>query len=85
VSAGVLLERKRFTVHTLGWWWSAVTSRAAGYASGMRVIVQLTLVMWCVGEVNGQFKKRVRVTLVLLWNELPFHVESLDVKLLVRG
>ena len=42
-------------------------------------------VMWCVGGVNGQFKKRVRVALVLLWNELPFSVESLDVKLLIRG
>ena len=43
-------------------------------------------VMWCVGGVNGQFKtKRVQVALVLLWNELPFPVESLDVKLLVRG
>ena len=42
-------------------------------------------VMWCVGGVNGQFKKGVRVALVLLWNELPFPVERLDVKLLVRG
>jgi len=42
-------------------------------------------VMWCVGGVNGQFKKRVRVALVLPWNELPFSVESLDVKLLIRG
>jgi len=41
-------------------------------------------VMWCMGGVNGQFKKRVRVALALLWNELPFPVESLDVKLLVR-
>jgi hypothetical protein len=40
---------------------------------------------WPVGGVNGQFKKRVQVTLELLWNELPFPVESLDVKLLVRG
>jgi len=42
-------------------------------------------VLWCVGGMNGQFKKRVRVTLALLWNELPFPVESLDVNLLVRG
>ena len=41
-------------------------------------------VMWCVGGVNGQFKKRVRVALALLWNELPFPVESLDVEMLVR-
>jgi len=41
--------------------------------------------MWCVGEVNGQFKKRVHVALALLWNEFPFPVESLDVKLLVTG
>jgi len=41
--------------------------------------------MWHVGGVNDQLKKRVRVALVLLWNELPFPVESLDVKLLVRG
>jgi len=39
-------------------------------------------VMWCVGRVNGQFKKkRVQVALVLLWNEimryhhLPFSLE----------
>jgi len=38
-----------------------------------------------VGGVNGQFKKRVQVTWALLWNELPFPVESLDVKLLIRG
>jgi len=37
------------------------------------------------GEVNGQFRKRVRVALALLWNELLFPVESLDVKLLVMG
>jgi len=42
-------------------------------------------VMWCVGGVNGQFKKRVRVVWALLWNELPFPVEILEVKLLVRG
>ena len=42
-------------------------------------------VMWCVGGVNGQFKKRVWVTCALLWNELPFPVESLDVKQLIRG
>jgi hypothetical protein len=37
-------------------------------------------VMRCVGGVNGQFKKRL-----LLWNELPFSVESLDVNVVVRG
>jgi len=41
--------------------------------------------MWCVGGVNGQFKKRVRVAWALLWNELPFPVESLDVKVLARS
>jgi len=48
----------------------------------MREIVRLT-VMWCVGGVSAQFKKGVRVALVLLWNELPYPVESLDVKLLI--
>ena len=43
VGAGVLLEWRRFTVQSLGCWWSAVRSREAGYASGMREIVQLTL------------------------------------------
>jgi len=37
------------------------------------------------GGVNGQFKKRVWVAWALFWNELPFPVESLDLKLLVKG
>jgi hypothetical protein len=37
------------------------------------------------GGMNGQFKKRVRVTWALFWNDLPFPVESLDVNLLIRG
>ena len=39
--------------------------------------------MWCVGGVNGQFEKRVQLAWALLWNELPFLVEGLDVELFV--
>ena len=42
-------------------------------------------VMWCVGGVNGQIEKRVRVAWALFWNELAFLVEGLDVELFVRG
>ena len=42
-------------------------------------------VMWCVGRVNGQFEKRVRVAWSLFWNDLPFLVEGLDVELFVRS
>jgi len=41
--------------------------------------------MWCVGGVNGQIEKRVRVAWALFWNELAFLVEGLDVELFVRG
>ena len=40
-------------------------------------------VMWCVGGVNGQFEKRVQLAWALLWNELPFLVEGLDIELFV--
>ena len=34
---------------------------------------------------TGKFEKRVRVAWILLWNELAFLVEGLDVELFVRG
>jgi len=60
VGRGVLFEWKWFTDHTLGCWWSAVRSRAAGYASGMRKIARLTLscgawVGWMVFWISGKY------------------------------
>ena len=46
--------RKQFTVHTLGCWWLAARSRAAGYASGVREIVRLTAwVVWMASSKRG--------------------------------
>ena len=61
VGAGVLLGWKRFTLHTLGCWWSAVRSRAA---SGMREIVRLNLSCGaCVGWMTSSKRGRI----ILRW------------------
>ena len=68
----------------LGYWLSGVRCRAAGCQYRKRDAARLALSS-CIGRVNGQLEQRVRVVSVLFRNELPFLVESLDVKFFVGG